>query len=170
MNHHKFRGAGAGPAGTAAAGPMLEAELMNLIKGRLQKFWLSNNVSIKFTHSRAPAASPDQSWYASDATISCIQLSSLIIVVVSCAVMYMHTFLHSKNSKSCQWDGLVYKANACALTTTASDKFWVVSGEWQQSYDPTVFDTNWTLLDEWDGLRIIMQLKGECLWKDLPLC
>ena len=33
-----FRGAGAGPAGTAAAGPMLEAKLMNLIKGRLQKF------------------------------------------------------------------------------------------------------------------------------------
>ena len=32
------RGAGAGPAGTAAAGPMLEAKLMNLIKGRLQKF------------------------------------------------------------------------------------------------------------------------------------
>ena len=33
-----IRGAGAGPAGTAAAGPMLEAKLMNLIKGRLQKF------------------------------------------------------------------------------------------------------------------------------------
>ena len=33
-----FRGAGAGPAGTAAAGPMLEAKLMNLIKGQLQKF------------------------------------------------------------------------------------------------------------------------------------
>ena len=32
------RGAGAGPAGTAAVGPMLEAKLMNLIKGRLQKF------------------------------------------------------------------------------------------------------------------------------------
>ena len=32
------RGDGAGPAGTAAAGPMLEAKLMNLIKGRLQKF------------------------------------------------------------------------------------------------------------------------------------
>ena len=30
--------AGASPAGTAAAGPMLEAKLMNLIKGRLQKF------------------------------------------------------------------------------------------------------------------------------------
>ena len=28
-----IRGAGAGPAGTAAAGPMLEAKLMNLIKG-----------------------------------------------------------------------------------------------------------------------------------------
>ena len=33
-----FRGAGAGPAGTAAAGPMLEAKLMNLINGWLQKF------------------------------------------------------------------------------------------------------------------------------------
>ena len=33
-----YRGAGAGPAGTAAAGPMLEAKLMNLIKGQLQKF------------------------------------------------------------------------------------------------------------------------------------
>ena len=33
------RGVGAGPAGTTAAGPMLEAKLMNLIKGRLQKFW-----------------------------------------------------------------------------------------------------------------------------------
>ena len=32
------RGAGAGPAGTAVAGPMLEAKLLNLIKGRLQKF------------------------------------------------------------------------------------------------------------------------------------
>ena len=32
------RGDGAGPAGTAAAGPMLEAKLMSLIKGRLQKF------------------------------------------------------------------------------------------------------------------------------------
>ena len=32
------RGDGAGPAGTAAAGPMLEAKLMNLIKGWLQKF------------------------------------------------------------------------------------------------------------------------------------
>ena len=32
------RGAGAGPAGTAATGPMLEAKLMNLINGRLQKF------------------------------------------------------------------------------------------------------------------------------------
>ena len=32
------RGAGAGPAGTAAVGPMLEAKHMNLIKGRLQKF------------------------------------------------------------------------------------------------------------------------------------
>ena len=31
------RGTGAGPAGTAAAGPMLEAKLMNLIKGQLQK-------------------------------------------------------------------------------------------------------------------------------------
>ena len=30
------RGAGAGPTGTAAAGPMLEAKLMNLIKSRLQ--------------------------------------------------------------------------------------------------------------------------------------
>ena len=62
------RGAGAGPTGTVAAGPMLEAKLMNLIKGWLQKFWLSNNFSVKFTHSRTPAASPDQSWYASDAT------------------------------------------------------------------------------------------------------
>ena len=33
-----IRGAGAGPAGTAAAGPMLEAKLMKLIKGWLQKF------------------------------------------------------------------------------------------------------------------------------------
>jgi len=65
---HIIRGAGAGPAGTAAAGPMLEAKPMNLIKGQLQKFWLSNNFSIKFTRSSAPAASPDQSWYASDAT------------------------------------------------------------------------------------------------------
>ena len=32
------RGAGAGPAGTAGLGPMLEAKLMNIIKGRLQKF------------------------------------------------------------------------------------------------------------------------------------
>ena len=32
------KGAGAGPAGTAAVGQMLEAKLMNLIKGRLQKF------------------------------------------------------------------------------------------------------------------------------------
>ena len=63
-----IRGAGAGPAGTAAAGPMLEAKLMNLIKGWLQKFWLSNNFSVKFTRSCASAASPDQSWYASDAT------------------------------------------------------------------------------------------------------
>ena len=39
------RGVGAGPAGTAAAGPMLEAKLMNLIKGWLQKFWLSNNLA-----------------------------------------------------------------------------------------------------------------------------
>ena len=36
--HSLIRGAGAGPAGTAAAGSMLEAKLMNLIKGRLQKF------------------------------------------------------------------------------------------------------------------------------------
>ena len=64
-----YRGAGAGPAGTAATGPMLEAKLMNLIKGWLQKFWLSNNFSVKFTRSHAPAASPDQSWYASDATV-----------------------------------------------------------------------------------------------------
>ena len=64
------RGAGASPTGTTAAGPMLGAKLMNLIKGQLQKFWLSNNFSIKFTRSRAPAASPDQSWYASDATES----------------------------------------------------------------------------------------------------
>ena len=66
--HH--RGAGAGPAGTAAAGPMLEAKLMNLIKGRLQKFWLSNNFSVKFTRSRVSAASWNQSWYASDATVT----------------------------------------------------------------------------------------------------
>ena len=32
--HTTSRGVGAGPAGTAAAGPMLEAKLMNLIKGR----------------------------------------------------------------------------------------------------------------------------------------
>ena len=32
------KGAGAGPAGTAAAGPMLEAKFMNLIKGQLWKF------------------------------------------------------------------------------------------------------------------------------------
>ena len=51
--------AGASPAGTAAAGPMLEAKLMNLIKGRLRKFWLSNNFSVKFTRSRVLAASPD---------------------------------------------------------------------------------------------------------------
>ena len=63
-----YRGARAGPAGTAAAGPMWEAKLMNLIKGRLQKFWLRSNFSVKLTRSRAPAASPDQSWYASDAT------------------------------------------------------------------------------------------------------
>ena len=37
-NSCSCRGDGAGPAGTAAAGPMLEAKLMNLIKGRLQKF------------------------------------------------------------------------------------------------------------------------------------
>ena len=35
---HQDRGDGAGPAGTAAAGPMLEAKLMNLINGWLQKF------------------------------------------------------------------------------------------------------------------------------------
>ena len=34
----RVRGAGAGPAGTAAVVPMLEAKLMNLIKGRLQEF------------------------------------------------------------------------------------------------------------------------------------
>ena len=45
------RGAGAGPAGTAAAGPMLEAKFMNLIKGLLQKFRLSNNFSVKFIRS-----------------------------------------------------------------------------------------------------------------------
>ena len=39
------RGPGAGPAGTVAAVPMLEAKLMNLIKGWLQKFWLSNNLA-----------------------------------------------------------------------------------------------------------------------------
>ena len=50
-----YRGAGAGPAGTAAVGPMLEAKLMNLIKGWLQKVWLSNNFSVKFTRSRAPS-------------------------------------------------------------------------------------------------------------------
>ena len=33
-----FSGAGAGPAGTVAMGLMLEAKLMNLIKGQLQKF------------------------------------------------------------------------------------------------------------------------------------
>ena len=38
MKFSDIRGVGAGPAGTAAAGPMLEAKLMNLIKGRLQKF------------------------------------------------------------------------------------------------------------------------------------
>ena len=57
------------PQVPAAAGPMLEAKLMNLIKGRLQKFWLRNNFSVKFTRSRAPAALPDQPWYASDATV-----------------------------------------------------------------------------------------------------
>ena len=69
------RGDGAGPAGTAAAGPMLEANLMNLIKGRLQKFWLSNNFSVKFTRSCASAASPDQSWYASDATVRTVKVA-----------------------------------------------------------------------------------------------
>ena len=38
LESYTFRGAGAGPAGTAAAVPILEAKLMNLIKGRLQKF------------------------------------------------------------------------------------------------------------------------------------
>ena len=60
---------GTHPAGTAAAGLMLEAKLMNLIKSRLQKFRLSNNFSVKFTRSCASAASPDQSWYASDVTV-----------------------------------------------------------------------------------------------------
>ena len=32
------RGAGAGPTGTAAVGPMLEAKFMNFIKSWLQKF------------------------------------------------------------------------------------------------------------------------------------
>ena len=64
------RGAGAGPASTAAVEPMLKAKLMNLIKGQLQKFWLSNNFSVKFTRSCTSAASPDQSWYASDATVT----------------------------------------------------------------------------------------------------
>ena len=64
------RGAGAGPAGMASVGPMLEAKLMNLIKGQLQKFWLSNNFSVKFTRGHVPTASPDQSWYASDATVT----------------------------------------------------------------------------------------------------
>ena len=71
LERHFFpqnKGARAGPTGTTAMGPMLEAKLMNLIKGRLQKFWLSNNFSVKLTHSRAPAASPDQSWYASNTT------------------------------------------------------------------------------------------------------
>ena len=36
--HTVYRGAGAGPAGTAGAVPMLEAKLMNLIKGQLPKF------------------------------------------------------------------------------------------------------------------------------------
>ena len=69
-----IRGAGAGPAGTAAAGPMLEAKRMNQIKGQLQKFWLSNNFSVKFTCSRTPVASPDQSWYASNTTVYSILL------------------------------------------------------------------------------------------------
>ena len=38
MQTDHVRGDGAGPAGTASAGPMLEAKLMNLIKGWLQKF------------------------------------------------------------------------------------------------------------------------------------
>ena len=38
VNTDQDRGDGVGPAGTAAAGPMLEAKLMNLIKGQLQKF------------------------------------------------------------------------------------------------------------------------------------
>ena len=53
------RGAGAGPAGTAAAGPMLEAKLMNLIKGWLQKFWLSNNFSHVVTRPRPRRTSHD---------------------------------------------------------------------------------------------------------------
>ena len=32
-------------------------------------FWLSNNSSVKFTRSCVSTASPDQSWYASDATV-----------------------------------------------------------------------------------------------------
>ena len=50
-------------------GTNVGSKTMNLIKGRLQKFWLSNNFSVKFTRSCASAASPDQSWYASDATV-----------------------------------------------------------------------------------------------------
>ena len=50
---------------------------MNLIKGGLQNFWLSNNFSVKFTRSCASAASPDQSWYASDATVGTYICSNL---------------------------------------------------------------------------------------------
>ena len=61
MHTYISRDAGAGPAGTAATGPMLEAKLTNFIKSWLQKFWLSNNFSVKFTRSCASAATPDQS-------------------------------------------------------------------------------------------------------------
>ena len=101
QNKMHGRGAGAGPTGTAAAGPILEAKRMNLIKGWLQKFWISNNFSVKFTRSRAPAASPDQSWYASDATDGIYRLPYLLYI--SYELLYVHTLSAGSCSRLGQW-------------------------------------------------------------------
>ena len=58
QNQRPYRGARAGPAGTAVAGPMLEAKLMNLIKGPVAEVLTQH---VKFTRSCASVASPDQS-------------------------------------------------------------------------------------------------------------
>ena len=82
-----------------------------------------NNFSVKFTRSRTSVASPDQSWYASDATVqSCLHLVGWITVEFQT--------IDQKKKKDTHDDIQVFPPPSHIYSWTTSTPPWLATSTW----------------------------------------